>query len=96
LRLAQAFQVFVESVDISSRMLTELRLQVDQPDVILRPDVSAYPLLGDVNPRELAALGEIEAARHLEDLRRATHWSYKFFRKIHKPASPGELIPVKV
>jgi NTE family protein len=96
LRLAQAFQIFVESVDISSRMLTELRLQVDQPDVILRPDVSAYPLLGDVNPPELAALGEIEATRHLDDLRRVTHWSYKFFRKIHKPVNPGELIPVKV
>jgi NTE family protein len=96
LRLAQAFQVFVESVDITSRMLTELRLQVDQPDVILRPDVSAYPLLGDVNPIEIAGIGEIEATRRLNDLRRVTHWSYKILRKIHKTASPGELIPVKV
>jgi NTE family protein len=96
LRLAQAFNIFIESVDISSRMLTELRLQVDQPDLILRPDVSKIPMLGDVDPFLLASLGEVEVNRQLPEIRRVGHWSYRVYRKFHKPANPGELIPVKV
>jgi NTE family protein len=96
LRIAQAFNIFVESVDITARMLTELRLQVDQPDIILRPDVSGYPLVGEIDPHELAAIGEQEALLHSKEIRKVSHWSYKVFRKFHKPAVPGELIPVKV
>jgi NTE family protein len=95
-RLAQAFQIFVDSVDITARMLTELRLQADQPDVILRPDVSKIPILGQVDPFQVAEIGEAETQGHLAEIRRVTHWSYPIFRKLHKDAHPGELIPVKV
>jgi NTE family protein len=45
LRISQAFRIFMTSIDISSKMLSELRLAVEKPDVILRPDVAGYGLL---------------------------------------------------
>jgi NTE family protein len=94
-RLAQAFQIFVDSVDITARMLTELRLKADQPDVILRPDVSKIPILGQVDPFQVADIGEEEARNHLAEIRRATYWTYPIFRKFYKTTHPGEIIPVK-
>ena len=61
-RLGQAFQVFTRSMTISSRLLTDLRLQLEQPDLIIRPDVDHIGLLDRVDVAEVVRLGE-EAAR---------------------------------
>ena len=57
LRLAQAFNVFSRSIDISSRMLAEMRLQLDKPDAIIRPEVYMYGIIDNVNPQHLIELG---------------------------------------
>jgi NTE family protein len=57
LRVAQAFNIFVKSFDISSRRLTELKLQVDKPEVIIRPPVDEIELLESVNIPEIAGRG---------------------------------------
>ena len=57
LRPGQALMVFLRTMEISSRMFTELRLQVDQPEVIVRPDVSHVGAFDQPDAGEMAALG---------------------------------------
>ncbi len=59
MRFSQAFQIFVNSNDTTSRMLAELRLQQEHPDVIIRPAVEKYGILDRVNPQELIKIGEM-------------------------------------
>ena len=37
--ITKAFRIFLQSMDISVRSFTELRLEADQPEVIIRPIV---------------------------------------------------------
>jgi NTE family protein len=39
MRVGQALQVFGRSVEIASRLFTDLRLQMDDPEVVVRPEV---------------------------------------------------------
>ncbi len=55
--LSKTFKVLVDSIDSSSRQVTELRLQLDQPDIIIRPSVSKIGLLDPVNIDEMVQLG---------------------------------------
>lgn len=56
--LSKTFKVLVDSIDSSSRQVTELRLQIDQPDIIMRPSVSKIGLLDPVNIDEMVQLGK--------------------------------------
>ncbi len=62
LRIGKAFQIFLKSMDTTSRMLAELRMQVDQPDVLIRPDVEHSSFLDRVDPDELIRIGETTAS----------------------------------
>lgn len=74
LRIAQALNIFMRSVDIGGAMLTDLRLKLDQPDVIIRPAVPHVGLLDRVDIHEVARLGERAAEAALPDLHRAVGW----------------------
>ena len=88
MRLGQAFSLFVQSVDISGRVLTELRLQIDQPEVIIRPDVADYSILGPVDPSELVTLGKIAGDDAISEIRKAASWSGRFFRRFRSSPPP--------
>ncbi len=62
LRVTQAMSIFLESVEIGSRALTQWRLEVEKPEVIIRPATEHISLLDKVNVSEVARLGE-EATR---------------------------------
>jgi len=47
----------MRSLDASDRMLTDLRLKIDKPDVIIRPDVADIGLLDVVDVCEVAKRG---------------------------------------
>src|SRR5690606_2200315 len=47
--LAQSLDVFLRSVDAGTRAVAYLRLQVDKPDVIIRPDVHHIDILDEVD-----------------------------------------------
>jgi NTE family protein len=80
LRVAQAFSIFLESMDISSGFLTEFRLQLDQPDVIVRPHVGDLELLENINVPEISLRGEQALEKALPGLRRATNWQSRLQR----------------
>lgn len=69
LRPAQALGIFIRAMEISGRNFTELRLHVDQPDVIIRPDVSHVNLLADdVDLQSLIKIGASAAESALPEL----------------------------
>ena len=80
--LAQSYDVFLRSVDASSRYVSHLRLQVDKPEVIVRPDVHHIALLDQVNIEDLALLGEKALEDVLPDLRRETAWLARMSRRV--------------
>jgi len=71
LRMAQALNVFMRSIDIGGAMLTELLLQVERPDVIIRPAVPHIGLLDRVDVHEVARLGERATEYALPELNKA-------------------------
>lgn len=91
-RVARAFQIFVRSMDITSHMLAELRLQVDKPDVIIRPDVSRFGILDTVNPQILIHEGELAAMNALSQVQKSLGWTNQLARRFRKAYQPGKLI----
>jgi NTE family protein len=71
LALTQTFEVFVQALDIGQRQISEMRLMLDAPDVIIHPNVGHIGFLDRVEVREVEALGEQAALAALPDLRRA-------------------------
>lgn len=85
LRIGQAFQIFAQSLDISMRMLTELRLEVDKPDVIIRPDVHQYGILDTVIPKAVYDTGLAAASEAMSTLRKSLAWPNTFLRRFRRP-----------
>lgn len=79
-RVAQAFSIFLQSVDVGSRKIAEMRLIQDNPDVIIRPDVSGIGLLDKVDVHRIARLGEKAAEAALPDLKQALAWPNRLRR----------------
>jgi NTE family protein len=85
LRLAQALNIYIQAADAGARMLTELRLKLDAPDVIVRPDVEGIGLLDTVDVHKVVQLGEEAVNAILPDLKRATSWPNRMRRIYFKP-----------
>jgi NTE family protein len=81
-RIAQALGIFVNAVDVGGRMITELRLKADAPEVIVRPDVGGIGLLDRVDIHKVVRLGEKAADAALPELRRAVSWTARLKRRL--------------
>jgi hypothetical protein len=75
LYVAQAFDIFMRAVDLSSRAVAHYRLEADAPDVIVRPNVSHLELLDKVVVKDVAMLGEIAVEEILPQLKKVTSWT---------------------
>jgi NTE family protein len=82
MRLAQAFNIFLQSTEASGRMLTRLRLQVDDPEVVIRPDVGGIGLFDKVDVHKIVRIGELAADAALPDLKRAVSWTRRLERRV--------------
>jgi NTE family protein len=68
LRPGQALQIFLRSTEISGRMFAELRLQIDKPEVIIRPDVGTVGIFDRTSTAEMVARGEAAAEAALPEI----------------------------
>ncbi|GAB4492862.1 MAG: hypothetical protein Fur0016_13180 [Anaerolineales bacterium] len=89
LPIAQAVKIFVDAIDIGQRQMTELRLQLDRPEVLIRPDVADINLLDRVNIAEIARRGEVAALQSLPTLRRAVSWQARALRTVWQAVGGG-------
>jgi NTE family protein len=71
LRVAQAFNIFLHSVDISSRYMTQMKLEQDRPDVIVNPDLKGIGILDRVDVMDIVRRGEAAAEAALPEIRRS-------------------------
>lgn len=86
MRVGQALQIFVQSIDITARMLTELRLEVDRPEVIIRPDVHEYGMLDLIDPHILYQAGVNAAEAEMPCIRRELSWPSSVYRILRRPS----------
>jgi NTE family protein len=82
LRVAQAFDIFVRSIEVMTHMLSDSRLKLEEPAVVIRPDVAHIGILDKVNIKETASLGDqavLEVREELEKLKKSSRKSWKLF-----------------
>lgn len=91
LRIGQAIRIYVDSMDITSRMITELRLQVEKPDVIIRPDVTKFGYLDAVDPDILIPIGESAVDEALPEIQHALSWQHRLSRQFQNPEPPSRV-----
>jgi NTE family protein len=83
-RVAQSFNIFLQSVDVGSRALAEIRLRTDNPEVIIRPDVNGIGLLDKVDVHKVVRLGEKATDAVLPELHRAVAWPNRLMRRMYR------------
>lgn len=81
-RLTQAFNVFSRAITVSGRLLTELRLESEKPDLIIRPDVDHIGLLDRVDVHAVVKLGEAAARASLPALMDKVSWADRISAKL--------------
>lgn len=82
LRIAQAFNIFMQSIDIGTRAITEMRLQIDRPDVIIRPRIKASWLTEHIDVLALAAAGEQAAREKADEIQQSFAWQHSVMRRL--------------
>ena len=82
MRYGQALDVFMRSFDIVTRAVTEYRLAVDRPDVIIRPQVTHIDTLERVDVHDVVRKGEEAVDAVLPKLKKLFSWKQRIRRKI--------------
>jgi NTE family protein len=95
LRFGQALKIFSQSLNINTMMMTELRLNIDRPDVILRPDVSGIGLFDRPDMIAMVESGRKAVDAQLSQLYREVSWRgkvdriFRHYRPINVPMVLG-------
>jgi len=78
----QALDVFLRSLDMVTRAVTEYRLEVDKPDLIIRPPVTHIDILDKVDVHDVVKMGEEAAEAALPELKRLFSWQSRLRRAV--------------
>jgi NTE family protein len=92
LRLGQALRIFIDSIDIMTNMLTELRLNIDKPDFILRPSLKEFAIFNDAKISELIKRGENVVKSNKENLSKIFSLRQSVPRWFRPSRLPGQLL----
>ena len=80
--LSKAFTVMADSVDTTSRQVAELRLQLDRPDIIVRPKVEKFGILDPVNVDEVVSLGYEATMQQMDAIKKSGNMFFDFYKKM--------------
>jgi NTE family protein len=81
-RYTSLWDIFSRSLDITSRAVTQYRLEVDHPEIIIRPQVHNIATLDVVDVHEVAKLGEEAVEAVLPQLKTLFTWQTRWRRTI--------------
>jgi NTE family protein len=81
-RYTSLWDIFSRSLDITSRAVTQYRLEVDQPEIIVRPQVYDIDTLDIVDVHEVAKKGEEAVEAVLPQLKTLFTWQTRWRRTI--------------
>ncbi len=82
MNFAQSLDIFLRAVDVSSRAVAHFRLELDKPDVLIRPAVHHINLLDKVVVADVAMLGEQATEEMLPQIKRAVSWPVRISKRI--------------
>jgi len=82
LRYTQALDIFLRSIDMVTRAVTEYRLEVDKPAIIIRPVVTDIDILDQVDVREVARKGDQAVEAVLPELKKIFAWQSRLRRAV--------------
>lgn len=88
LKVAQVFDIFMSSIEMGLCAIADLRLEIDQPDIIIRPRVEHVGYLERVDVPAIVKLGEMAAEEALPELRKVVRRSRRRrsrWRRIRNP-----------
>lgn len=80
MRYDSVWDIFSRSLDITSRAMTQYRLEVDRPEIIIRPQVYDIDTLDVVDVHEVARRGEAAVEAALPQLRSLFNWRNRMRR----------------
>jgi len=78
----QAIDVFLRSLDMVTRAVTEYRLEVDKPELIIRPAVDDIDILERVDVHDIVRRGEEAAQDALPELKKLFTWQNRLRRAV--------------
>ncbi|MDF1519001.1 MAG: patatin-like phospholipase family protein [Brevefilum sp.] len=90
LRPVQALKIFTRSIEVSSKHLSELSMQVHKPEVIITPRVGHIGLLQTVDAEEMIREGMNATEEVLKQIESEANWMKKLQRKVKGKFIPGE------
>lgn len=88
MRYAVAFDVAMRSLDIITRAVTHYRLEVDKPEIIIRPRVDDIDTLDIVSVRDVARRGEVAVEEILPRLKEYFAWQNRLRRMVGMKTCP--------
>ena len=88
LRLTQAFNLFIHSMDLTGLMLLDKQLKLEKPEVVIRPELGPIGIIDRVDIPEVIKSGELATLEALPDIRREASWQYRLRRKLTSFVSP--------
>jgi NTE family protein len=91
LRPVQAFKIFSQSSEVSSKHLTELSMQLYQPEVTIAPPVGHIGLLQKIDVEEMIEAGITATEGTLTQIEAEANWVKKIQRKVKQRVNPEEL-----
>jgi NTE family protein len=91
MRYGLVLDVFMRSLDIVSRAVSEYRLEVDKPDVIVRPRLGNIDTLDIVDVHEVVRIGEQAADEVIPQLKQKFTLRNRFRRAFQNNVKPGKL-----
>jgi len=88
LRLTQAFNLFIHSMDLTGLMLLDKQLKLEKPEVVIRPEMGPIGIIDRVDIPEVIKSGELATLEALPDIHREASWQYRLRRKLSSFISP--------
>lgn len=82
LRVAKSLEIFLRSVDLAGCYMTDMRLRLDPPDVVIQPDVAGFGLVDKIDPLEVIRRGEDAARQKLPALLEMRSWRNRLGRSL--------------
>jgi NTE family protein len=82
LSYAQAFDVFLRSMDLVDRAVAEYRLLIDKPEIIVRPAVHSIDVFDKVDIHAIAQLGDEAVLNVFPNLKKLFTWQTRLRRAI--------------
>jgi NTE family protein len=90
LRPVQALKIFTRSIEVSSKHLSEMSMQVHKPEVIITPRVGHIGLLQSVDAEEMIQEGMDATEEVLTQIESEANWMKNLQRRVKGKFIPGE------